>query len=126
MNKSHIQLLRQNYEKACQAYLDAFCHKHGFTQSYWIAGRIGEIADCNGFYSVNMADILTDINEDAPEKEFTEWYEYCLDASEFNLTQPSFHHWLKGCPRASEEELKALRKKKQDLIAACQQAQPKP
>lgn len=115
MNKSHIQLLRQNYENACNAYLKAFCQKHGFHSSYWIADRIGEIADCNEFYSVDMADIRTDIDENASEEEFLKWYNYCLDACEFNLTQPNFHHWIHGCPRLSEEKLKDLRKKSRTL-----------
>ena len=123
MNNSHRQLLKQNYEKACNAYLEAFCHKHNFQSSYWIANRVGEIADCNEFFSVDMADIRTDIDEDAPEKEFFDWYDYYIDASEFNITAPNFHNWLHGCPRTSQDEFKALRKQKQELMEACRRAE---
>lgn len=110
MNKSHRELIRANYENACNDYLDAFCQKHGFSDRYWIANRIGEIADCNGFYSVDMADIRTDIDEDVEDGEFFRWYEYCIDVASAGLTAPNYHSWLRGCPRYTKEEIKAMQK----------------
>lgn len=88
MNKSHIALLRSNYESACNAYLKAFCQKHGFSEAYWVADRVGEIADCNESYTFDMSTIRTDIDEDAPEEQLLEWYSYTAEADLFNLTTP--------------------------------------
>ena len=43
--------------------------------------------------------------------DFLKWYDYCLDVYGTDEPAPNFKHWLKGCPRATEEELKALREK---------------
>ena len=55
------------YYAACNNLLRLFCEKQGFsmTDTYWVAGRIGEVADCAGF-CFSMADIITDLEEDAP------------------------------------------------------------
>lgn len=116
MTPAHRKLIRTHYEDACNEYLIAFAQKHDFDSYYWIADRIGEIADFNEFYSVDMADIRTDIDMDAPEPEFIKWYEYCLDAIELHLTHPNFRSWLHGCPHASAEEIERLRKEKQSII----------
>lgn len=115
MNRSHIALLRSNYESACNAYLKAFCQKHGFSEAYWIADRVGEIADCNEAYTFDMSTIRTDIDEDAPEEQLLEWNSYIEEASLFNLTTPNFHHWLHGCPHSTPEELQKLRDMRQEF-----------
>lgn len=115
MNKSHIALLRSNYESACNAYLKAFCQKHGFSEAYWVADRVGEIADCNETYTFEMSTIRIDIDEDAPEEQLLEWHSYTEEAGLFNLTTPNFHHWLHGCPRSSPEELQKLRDMRQEF-----------
>lgn len=42
------ELLRKNYEDACNAYLRAFCQKHGYDEddavNSWAAGDVGGIA----------------------------------------------------------------------------------
>lgn len=109
------QLLKQNYEKACNDYLRAFCKKHGFDSSYWIADEVGGIADCNGYYSVDLKTIRTDIDEDAKEEEFAKWYEYIVKASSLDVNTPNFHQWIHCCPRCSEDQLEELRKKREDF-----------
>ena len=75
---------RTNYENACNAYLKAFCQKHGFSEAYWVADRVGEIADCNESYTFDMSTIRTDIDEDAPEEQLLEWHSYTEEATLFN------------------------------------------
>lgn len=113
INSAHRALLHRNYAVACNAYLQAFCSKHGFDydDTFWVAnqpGTIAQIAD----YSVDMSVITTSIDEDAPADEFFRWYDYTLDALDLNLAVPNFHSWLHGCPRASGEEIASLRQKR--------------
>ena len=77
--------LKSDYEKACNAYLQAFCEKHGYdyedaTRS-WVGGDVGGITECAD-YIVGMDDIITDIDRDAPEDEFVKYYDYCLRVEE--------------------------------------------
>ena len=62
-----------------------------------------------GDYFVDMASLIADIDNDAPEEEFWEWYSYCEDACELDLVQPTLEAWLQGCPRYEERELLDLR-----------------
>lgn len=121
MNK---ELLKKNYSIACDAYLRAFCEKHGYDfdthDVFWAGDQPGGIA-CVGDLSFGMETIITDIDEDAPEEELLRWYDYVLEASEFKLSTPNYHAWLMGCPRSSQETLDKLREMKENLINLCKQ-----
>ena len=72
----------ENYVKACNDYLQAFCQKHDFDYpracERWVADEVGEIAIV-GDYFVSMRDIITDIEEDVPEEKFLQYYDWCLE-----------------------------------------------
>ena len=99
------QKLRENYEKACNQYLKAFCEKHEYEYDTdaWVADEVGGII-CVSDYYIDMETIVSDINMDAPVDEFTKWYDYNLRASKFGRTV-NFKSWLKGCPVVSNEIL---------------------
>ena len=119
MNKEE---LKKRYTDACNAYLKAFCEKHEFygldsPETYWI-DEPGGVANC-GDLTFDMDTIITDIDKEAPEEELMKWYDYTLEASEFNLTIPNFKHWLMGCPRTPGrwlDEMRAKRKEFEDLL----------
>lgn len=109
------------YNRGCNAYLQLFCEKHDYdfedAKNSWVANEVGGIA-CIADYFVDMQTIITDIEMRADKDEFLKWYDYCLDVAEFNLPTPNFAHWLKGCPRTSEESLSNLRAIKHNLERA--------
>ena len=113
MKQSRLEL-RENYDRACNAYLLAFCEKHGFDYAdavrNWAGGAAGGIAECADYY-VSMSDILTDIDLDAPEDEYVKYYDYCLRVHSIangELMVPNYDSWLRGCPRMDEEQIKRL------------------
>lgn len=118
--------LRQNYENACNDYLRAFCEKHefDFEDASWVGDDVGGIA-LVGDLDFNMATIITDIGEEAKEKELWKWYDYCAEAGEFNLAIPNFRAWLHGCPRTDSATFDRLRSLKQKLIDLCEQENSK-
>ena len=120
MNK---ELLKQNYTNACNDYLRAFLEKHNFpielSNNFWVGDEIGGIANA-GDFTFDMATIIVDIEEEAPEEELLRWYDYTLDALEFGLPVPNFKSWLHGCPRTSDETFKELRKTKSILEELCE------
>ena len=114
--------LRLNYNEACNAYLLAFCEKHDFMYDprEWIAGATGGTA-CVGDFYVDMSDIITDIDLDAPEEEYAKYYDYCLRVGSIaggELTVPNYDSWLRGCPRMDEEHIKRLEELQQDIRSA--------
>ena len=103
------QLIR--YRCACNALLRLFCDKQGFPMSdtYWVADRVGEVADCaEHFFS--MDDIITDLEEDAPPGKILEWYDQ-LEELGYKV---NYRHWLHGCPTPSKSELEELHRKAEE------------
>lgn len=109
--------IKQAFETACNAYLKAFCEKHGYdyedaVQS-WI-GEVGEITNVGDCF-IDLRTIRVDIDLNAPKEEFLKWYDYGLRLHYINPELPSmnFENWIKGCPRHNEEwftEMERLRK----------------
>ena len=99
------------YYAACNNLLRLFCDKQGFSMAdtYWIADRIGEVADCAGF-CFSIADIITDLEEEAPPGKILEWYDQ-LEALEYKV---NYRHWLHGCPAPSKSELEELHRKAEE------------
>lgn len=96
------------YRAACNNLLHLFCEKQGFpmSETYWIADRIGEVADCARF-CFSMDDIITDLEEDAHPGKILEWY----DKQEELGYKVNYRHWLHGCPTPTKEELEEQRKR---------------
>lgn len=109
------ELLRKNYEDACQAYLKAFCQKHGYdyddaVSSWDFDGRRGIVSV--GDEVVSIDDIIIDIDTEAPKGAYAEWYNYCLRissiSSKLSINTPNYERWLDGCLRKTEENIAAL------------------
>lgn len=114
--------LRLNYNEACNAYLLAFCEKHGcdYELDAWVANDPGGIAEIADMF-VAMSDIITDIDRDAPEEEYVKYYDYCLRVGSIaggELKTPNYDNWLRGCPRMNEEQIKRLEELQQDIRSA--------
>ena len=102
--------LKQNFEKAANDYLKAFCKKHEYDYDPldWVGGEAGTIV-CVADYYVDMQTIRDDIDMDAQEKEFLAWYDYCIEVHQFDAYPLNFRSWLRGCPRRSQEEIEHLK-----------------
>jgi hypothetical protein len=109
--------LKTDYQNACNAYVKAFCKKHGFDYSdnFWVADEAGTTA-CIGDYFIDMQTIISDIDLNAPEDDFLTWYDYCVEMHDFGSENtPNFKSWISGCTRKSEEEIQELRKRHQEI-----------
>lgn len=116
---------REYFEKGCNEYLRLFCEKHGFDYEEAknsLPNRLFLDVVCIGDYFVDMRDIVTDIEQDAPEEEYEKWYFYTIDALNLGLTTPNYESWLKGCPRCSQEEIERLFKLKREFEEAVKEA----
>ena len=104
--------LRLNYNAACNAYLAAFCEKHGYDYDpdMWASNAPGGIAEVGDIFVI-MPDILTDIDRDAPKEEYVKYYAYCMRVRSIaggRLKTPNYGSWLQGCPRMDEEQIARL------------------
>lgn len=120
--KLTLEELRLNYNSACNAYLAAFCEKHGYDYEpdAWVGNDPGGIAEVGDLF-VSMADMLTDIDRDAPEEEYIKYYDYCMRVGgicDGKLNTPNYDSWLRGCPRMDEEQIARLEELQRDVRCA--------
>lgn len=110
--------IREAFEDACNAYLNAFCIKHGYdyndAHDSWVAGDVGDIVMC-GDQFVSLGTIRTDIDMDAPEEEFLKWYDYTTETAAYSLPTMNYQNWLKGAPRISRETIDNIKARKREL-----------
>ena len=112
------------YYGSCNALLEAFCEKHGFdyedARKSWVAGCVGETVCC-GDYFFDMDVIVTDLKENAPERELFKWYDYATECHCLGTNGCNYSSWLKGCPRLSETQMEELRQLKKRVEEAKEQ-----
>lgn len=117
----NVQKTKQQFNDACNAYLEVFCEKHGFdygeAKNSWIANEIG--GSCLlGDYCVTFWDMKVDIDMEAQKDEYFKYYDYFLESQNLGFICPNYANWLRGCPRLSEEQRKSLREAKNRVYEA--------
>ena len=118
MSKPDKELLKSNYEDACNSYLKALADAWEWdvdSYGFWIADCVGETFSYGDNMFIDMQDIIFCVENDVKEGEYDEWQEYCLFANEYNQNIPNFKAWHKGCPRLTNEEQERLIKLKKDF-----------
>lgn len=119
MNKSHKQLLKENFENAVNGYVAAFLELFEIDKSYtwWVRDRIGTDVFCfNDLHAIGLDEMIYCVENDIPYGEFLEWEEYNVKCSEYNLPTMNLNAWHKGAPRHSFEKLDALKKELNEQI----------
>jgi len=110
--KKKVERLLYSYDVAANNLAKEFVEQIEFCwdDCYWIGGDYGGMLSM-GDYFINMQDIIDGLRYNASCDDFIKWYDYTLDAYGTDTPVPNFKNWLKGCPRASDEELRILKEK---------------
>ena len=119
MNKAHIKLLKENYEKACNDYVRALLNLWDLDGYYgsWIGKEIGGTYDYgDGIFTIDMQDIIYCVENGVTEQEYEEMLEYCIKCFDYNLPTISLDAWHKGAPRHDFTKLDELKKYLDDTI----------
>lgn len=119
MNNSHKELLKENYEKACNDYVAALLALWGLDGYYgfWIGEDVGGVYDYgDGIFTICMCDIIYCVENSVTEQEYEEMLEYYIKCSEYNLPTMNLNAWHKGAPRYDFSKLDALKKDLNDAI----------
>lgn len=113
MNKAHIKLLKEKYEKACNDYVAALLNLWDLDgyYGYWIGSEVGGVYDYgDGIFTISMCDIIYCVENGVTEKEYKEMFEYCIKCHEYNLPMININAWHKGAPRYDFTKLDAAKK----------------
>lgn len=119
MNKKHKQLLKEIFESAVNAYVDAFLElfELGKSDTWWVCDRIGRDVFCfNDLHAISLDEMIYCVENDIKYEEFFEYEEYNLKCSEYNLPYMNLESWHKGAPRHRFESLDALKKDLEEAI----------
>lgn len=113
-NLEQIKTLRNDYERACNAYVQALNEMWELGDNGWW-GDVGEIYHFLDTESLRMDEIIYCVENNISLDEYFEWSEYYMFAHEFNqnyINLKSWHMGYHGVPKESQEK---LRKLKQDF-----------
>jgi hypothetical protein len=121
INKAHRELLKKEYENAANKYIDALFSMYEMDSfyGYWIAGVVGGVYAYGDTYFFNFDDVRYLVDNEIPLDVFEEWSDYCIEAFELGISQPNLQSWVKGCPRASKEEIQRLKNIKKQFEEEC-------
>ena len=101
VKKMTMSAMLENYNKACNAYLSAFCCLTELSNDGWVGGEPGGISQA-GDYFICMADLIVAVENKLSLDDFLEWYDYgCI----IGTGAPNLKSWVAGCPRKSGDEL---------------------
>lgn len=112
MNKAHKELLKKNYEKACNDYVAALLTLWELDSYYgfWIADEVGGLYDYgDGCFTISMCDIVYCVENNVKYDEFLEYQEYNVKCLDYNLHTMNLESWHMGAPRNDFRKLDALR-----------------
>ena len=118
MNKAHIKLLKENYEKACNDYAAALLTLWGLSQlnGYWIGDEVGGVYDVDGWITIGMQDIVYCVENNVTTKDVSEWQDYYIKCNDYNLPAMNLNAWHKGAPRYDFTQLDAAKKDLDEAI----------
>ena len=118
MNKAHKEILKENYEKACNEYIKALLTLWdvGCDCGYWIGDEVGGIYDIDGWITISMQEIVYCVENNVTSKEVSEWQDYYIKCNDYNLPTMNLNAWHKGAPRHDFTKLDAAKKALEDEI----------
>lgn len=79
ISKTKKEILKYNYDEACNAYVKAFMNKHGYDESYWVADEVGGKVCIIEQYFFDMQEIIFDIQNSLPKGLIFDWQDKCVD-----------------------------------------------
>ena len=124
LTRGHLTLLKENYEKACNAWLCELLNmweldaKDGF----WVGGEVGNVYCHDAGLSLDMSDIIFCVEQSVTIDKYFEYVDYIEKCHEYNFETPNLKSYTKGCPIVPKETFDKLDGIKKNLDDAIEQA----
>lgn len=113
-----VKDIKKNYEEACNAYLKLLLQMWELDEDYgyWVGNDVGGVyayGDLGLF--VNFDDMRYVVENNIKIKEYREWLDYTVWATEVLQPCPNLKSWHKGCPRADKATQERLTMLKREI-----------
>lgn len=127
MNKAHKELLKKNYEDACEAYVGEMLASFEVDRidCFWVADEVGGVFAVGDMLSLNMQEIIYIVENEIAYDDCVDWQDYNLYCDEFNFNCLNLKSWHMGAPRIPQETFDRLRKMKKDIENLCEETKNK-
>ena len=127
MNKAHKELLKKNYEDACDAYVKAMLESFEISRKdcWWVANEVGGVFAVGDMLFLDIQDIVYIVDNNISYEDCLAWQDYNLRANEFNFNTLNIKAWHMGAPRVPQETFDKLRKMQDELENLCEETRNK-
>lgn len=98
MNNAHKELLKQNFENAVGAYVDALLELFEMNKNdaWWVGNRIGrDVLRLNSMSTISLDDIITCVENDIKYDEYLEYIEHKYKREKSKMPCMNLESWHK-------------------------------
>lgn len=92
--KAGTDMLHHYYEVVCDTYKQRLCEQLEVTDAYWMRDEVGCCLDINGYYVIDMPEIVLLVDNCIGYDEFDEWY--CQWADMDREHRINLRSWIMG------------------------------
>lgn len=110
MTKGHLKILKDNFEKGCNGYLNELLYLWELSSKdgFWIANEVGGLYAHGETIFINMAEIIFCVENNVSMETYMDYSDYCLKCKEYNFNIPNLPSYFKGCPTVPQETFDRL------------------
>lgn len=114
MSKANIRHLKEQYEKACNAWLSQLLDNWNlsYKDGFWVSDEVGGVYFHEADFSLNMDEIIFCVENDVTLDKYWEFLEYIQRCEKYNFKIPKLQSYIKGCstvPQETFDKLDAMR-----------------
>lgn len=121
LTKGHLQILRENYEKACCEYINTLLNLWELSpdDGWWVGNMVGSTYVHEASIELNMDDIIFCIENNISLDTYYKYIDYIEKCIEYHFKLLSLKAYCEGAPQVPKEtfdKLDAMKKELEDCI----------
>ena len=114
-NEEYMKNLREDYNKACNAYVRALIEQWELGDyGFWVGEDVGGVFAYEELF-LDMGEIIYCVDNKIPMEEVYEWQEYYAKCKEYGFNTINLKSWCMGAPRIPKEAFGRLDRLKEEL-----------
>ncbi len=110
--------MREEFEKAVDAYVNAFTKQFGLDEKdcWWTGDRVGLDNFCFGdCHAISLDDMIYCVENGVTYDEYVAYVDYWIKCDEYNFPRMNLKSWHEGAPRIPDSTFSKLDTMKRDF-----------